>query len=131
MKERHILVVDDEPGLASALCRALDLLAGGECMSECVSTAPMALARIEESPFDLLVTDLALPDMDGLTLIRRARQIRPEPHLRTVLITAYGEQAVEKADLDQVDAYLPKPFSLGMFIRVVTNILEQDECRGA
>jgi two-component system, response regulator YesN len=131
MKEAHILVVDDEPGLASALCRALDLLAGGECVSECVTSAQSALARLSEAPFDLLVTDFALPGMDGLTLIRHARQMRPEPPLRAVLITAYGEGAVEKTDLDQVDGYLPKPFSLGMFIRVVTNILEQDACNGA
>ncbi len=131
MKEAHILVVDDEPGLAGALCRALDLLAGSNCMSESVTSAQCALARLAEAPFDLLVTDLALPGMDGLTLIRQARQMRPTPPLRTVLITAYGEQAVGKADLDQVDAYLPKPFSLGMFLRVVTNVLEQDACTGA
>ncbi len=131
MKEAHILVVDDEPGLAGALCRALDLLAGGQCLSECVTSSQSALARIAESPFDLLVTDLALPGMDGLTLIRRARQMRPQPPLRAILITAYGEGVVEKADLDQVDAYIPKPFSLGMFIRVVTNILAQDTCHSA
>lgn len=131
MKGAHVLVVDDEPGLAGALCRALDLLAGDDCTCECFFSAETALARLVETPFNLLVTDLALPGMDGLTLIREARQIRPEPPLRVVLITAHGEMADEKARLDLVDAYLPKPFGLGMFIRVVTHILEQDACAGA
>ncbi len=120
---KNVLVVDDEANLAEALCRALQLLKADPWAAESVPTAEAALARLAERRYDVLVTDLRLPGMDGLELIRRTRCLRPGT--RTVLVTAYGTPEVEAQGLARADAYLAKPFSLKRFTEVITQVVKQ------
>ncbi len=124
MKDINVLVVDDEANLAAALCRVLELLEADPWAAESVSSAEAALTRLGEKRFDILVTDLRLPGMDGLELIGRAKTL--QPGTRTVLITAYGTPQVEAQGLAAADAYLPKPFSLKRFTEVVRQVAEQE-----
>jgi hydroxymethylpyrimidine pyrophosphatase-like HAD family hydrolase/DNA-binding response OmpR family regulator len=121
----HILIVEDSFGIAQALQRSLSMYRDGIYRVEACSTGEAALKRLHETAFDLLITDLRLPGFDGLSLIQRARQIRPG--LRSLLITAYGSPEVEDQARRQADAYLPKPFRLVELLHLVESILSQPE----
>jgi DNA-binding NtrC family response regulator len=80
-----------------------------------------ALRALEAAPSQVLVTDLRLPGMSGLELIRRARQLHPT--LRVVLMSAFGEprDIVEAMRLGAED-FLPKPFDLDVFLTLLDRL---------
>jgi len=80
-----------------------------------------ALRALAEQPFHVLVTDLRLPGMSGLELIRRARLAQPS--LRVVLMSAFGEpkDIVEAMRLG-ADDFLPKPFDLDAFLALLDRL---------
>jgi len=129
MKEQktphRILIVEDSFGIAQALQRSLSMYRDGAYRVETCSSGEAALKRLHETPFDLLITDLRLPGFDGLGLVQRARQVRPQ--LRSILITAYGSPEIEDQVRQLVDAYLPKPFRLVDLLNLVESILAQPE----
>jgi excisionase family DNA binding protein len=102
----RVLVVDDEPGIRDLLAKTLAIAEYD------VDTAPdstTALDRIRGFEYDLLIADLKLPGMDGLTLIRQARRFRPD--LPVLVITGFSSEtaAIEALNLG-VTGYLTKPF---------------------
>jgi two-component system phosphate regulon response regulator OmpR len=104
MAER-ILIVEDDPRLAGMLHEYL-----GQAGFR-VSLAPLganALEQLALAPFDAIVLDLTLPDMDGLDLCRRLRTTSQTP---IVMLTARGEATDRIVGLELgADDYLPKPF---------------------
>ena len=119
MAVSKVLVVDDEPDMLRACRRIL------ENKSHEVRTAgdgPEALDMLQKEPVDLLVLDLRLPSMDGLAVMREARQLYPD--MGIVMITAYATldtavQAVREGAFD----FIPKPFSMEQFEAVVDRCL--------
>jgi CheY-like chemotaxis protein len=109
MKIRRILVVDDEENIAVLLQAGLEKLPN--CEVAIATSGLQALELFEQKPFDVLITDYNMPDMDGLLLATRVRQI----HSRTavIMITAYGallpREQVTTADIRHV---LDKPVQL-------------------
>lgn len=85
MSVERILVVDDDPQVRE-LCHRILTRQGYEVHT--VGTGQEALAAIVPKAFDLLVVDIALPDIDGDKVLRRAREI--DPDLAAVAITGYG-----------------------------------------
>lgn len=104
---RRVLVVDDEPGIRLGLAEVLGR-AGHQV--EVAADGQAALERAAGGGFDLVITDLKLPGIDGLALLRELG--RRAPRTPVVLITAYGtvEQAVAAMKLGAFD-FLCKPFS--------------------
>jgi two-component system response regulator FlrC len=104
---RRILVVDDEPGMRAGLAA---VLGRGGFTVEVAATGEEGLARLRRAGVDLLVTDLRLPGLGGLDLLREARRAGIE--VPAVVITAYGtvEDAVAAMKLGAFD-FLTKPFS--------------------
>src|SRR6185503_1345038 len=108
MSEPRVLVVDDEPDMVDNCVRILRR-AGYRCLS---TTDPhRALAMLESDRPDLLLTDLKMPEVDGLALLRRAHEL--DVALPVVVITAFAtiESAVA-AIKDGAFDYLPKAFSV-------------------
>jgi len=104
---REILILDDEPKIADLLRRSLQR----EGYSvRCVADPLSALDILKEHPIDVLVTDLRMPGMDGLEVLRRTKSIRPA--CEVVVMTAYAtvETAREALKRGAID-YLTKPFS--------------------
>jgi excisionase family DNA binding protein len=104
----RVLVVDDESSIREMLSKTL-ALAEYE-----VDTAPDAIAaldmlRVSKANYDLLIADLKMPGMDGLTLIRQVKQLRSG--LPVIIITGFSTEssAIEAINLG-VCAYLTKPF---------------------
>ena len=123
MTARRVLVVDDEPDMVENCARILKR-ASYQCLS---TTDPhQALALVESERPDLLLTDLKMPGMDGMELLRRARAI--DPTLPVILITAFAtiESAVA-AIKDGAFDYLPKNFTVDQLRMAVERGLRQRE----
>ena len=86
--ETRILIVDDDPALLQALPETLRLRIDGAVV-DTADSAAAALERIKAVDYDAVVTDIKMPGMDGLTLLKEIRSIRPETP--TLLITGHGE----------------------------------------
>jgi two-component system response regulator HydG len=104
----HVLVVDDEPKLGQVVQQMLAL--DGHAVARASSGAE-ALILLGKGPVDVVITDLRMPGVDGLAVLRAARA-RPGPP-EVVVITAYGsaESAVEAMKSGAAD-YVTKPFSM-------------------
>ena len=104
MAER-ILLIEDDPRLADMLSEYL----GEAGFRVSVATAGRAgLERLAREPFDALVLDLMLPDMDGLEV---CRQLRAKSDVPLLMLTARGDAADRIVGLELgADDYLPKPF---------------------
>jgi CheY-like chemotaxis protein len=112
----HILLVDDEENMALTMQAGLKMLL--ECKVTTATSGEQALQLFEASPFDLLITDYRMPDMDGLTLAARVRQV--SPCVGIIMITAYGDDHVrERAAQIPVQAILDKPVNL-TDVRMIT-----------
>src|SRR3989440_11855310 len=105
--KQRILVVDDEPQITRVLRRGL-MTHGYD-----VSVAPdgrSALQLFGDWPPDLVVTDLSMPNMDGLELCRRLRKIS---HVPIIVLSVRGEEQTKVAALDAgADDYVTKPFGM-------------------
>ena len=104
----RVLVVDDEPKLGGVVAQMLEL--DGHAVVR-AGGGREALARLGEERFDVVVTDLRMPEVDGLAVLRAARALSPAPEV--VLMTAYGtaESAVEAMKSGAAD-YVTKPFAM-------------------
>jgi excisionase family DNA binding protein len=102
----RILVVDDEASIRDLLAKTLAL---AEYDVDTASDAATALSRVRTSEYDLLIADLRMPGMDGLTLVRQVKGIRAE--LPVIIITGFSSEtsAIEAVNLG-VAGYLRKPF---------------------
>jgi DNA-binding response OmpR family regulator len=122
MTARHILIVDDEPNVATSLGKVLEHSDQGYRVS-IAHSGEEALELLDHSPVDLLITDLRMPGITGLDLIRWVKASSPQT--RTILITAYGNDEAEvEARRLEVYRYVTKPFDVGDFVQTVQEALQ-------
>lgn len=116
-----ILVVDDELNIRRVLERAFTK-EGYQVLT--AEGGHQALRLLEEHPCDLMLTDVVMPDMTGLELLKRARQ--KHPHLQVILMTAYGTipTAVEAMRAGAYD-FLTKPLDFEVLRKVVRSALRE------
>ena len=119
VESRRVLVVDDEASIRELLTRTLSL---AEYDVETASDARGGLDRLRLADYDLLIADLRMPGMDGLTLIREARRLQPA--LKVIIITGYSSEqsAIEAVNLGVV-GYLIKPFRVPQVLSAVGKAL--------
>jgi len=111
-----LLIVDDEAAQVTALCRALQVN-GYDTTG--VESASRALGLLQERRFDILITDLTMPGLDGIALLRAAREI--DPDLIGIMMTGHGtvDSAVEAMKTGALD-YILKPFNLSGILPVLS-----------
>ena len=122
MSEHRILVVDDDERVLFVLRRALLAFQNGY---EIVTTQDgrEALDRVKEIPFDLVITDLKMPGVDGIALTQAIRDLNSGTVV--VWITAYGcAQVSDEATRLSVYECLEKPLRIDKIRRVVREALE-------
>jgi DNA-binding NtrC family response regulator len=119
MNEYRILVVDDKETMLSLFQR---LLSDHQVRTAGDGTKALALID-EEEPFDLIISDIRMPGLDGLSLLKEVKHVHPETEV--ILMTAYAEvgDAVEAMKAGASD-YLVKPFDPDEAIIVVDKALE-------
>jgi two-component system cell cycle response regulator len=117
----RILVVDDEEVVCRFLKRVLD---GDRRHVEVCQGGPEAIARLEKDSFDLVITDLKMPGVDGVGVLSKAKEL--DPLCEVIIITAYAsvESAVEAMKLGAYD-YISKPFNVDRIRLVVDKALEK------
>src|SRR5687767_2711833 len=117
----RILVVDDQRNMRATT--ALLLRAEGYSVLE-AGGGDEALGLLSQNPVDLLLTDLKMEPMDGLSLLKRGLEV--SPHTQVIVMTAYGsiESAVEAMRLGAYD-YVTKPFKEGELLHRVGKALER------
>ncbi|WP_228556808.1 MULTISPECIES: sigma-54 dependent transcriptional regulator [Myxococcus] len=122
----RVLVVDDDAGVRFTLKEMLRSLRGVEV--EQAEDGAAALEKLAARPFDLVITDLRMPRMDGLELVRRVSATPRAPRL--IVITAHGSErfAVEAVKAGAYD-YFRKPFDVDELLAVVTRALESVRLR--
>jgi DNA-binding NtrC family response regulator len=120
MKEQ-ILVVDDQVAFCNHI-RTIMETEGYEVMI--AEDAQSALERISCRAFDILLTDMKLPDMDGLELFKIARKM--DPHISCIIMTAYGSISSAVASVKEgVTDYLQKPFEPEALLMAVVKTLRE------
>jgi DNA-binding response OmpR family regulator len=106
----RVLVVEDEPNIRELVCLHLKL-EGYEC--EAQGDGQVALGRAEAERFDLLVLDVMLPGLDGLSLCRAVRNGRLNRDVPILMLTARREESDKVVGLESgADDYLTKPFGI-------------------
>jgi excisionase family DNA binding protein len=120
---RRVLVVDDEESIRELLTKTLAL---AEYETQAVSDGRAGLELLRREHWDLLIADLRMPEMDGLSLIREARRLHPR--LPVIIVTGYSNEssAIQAVNLGVV-GYLVKPFRIPHVLSAVAKALgEQD-----
>ena len=107
--DKHILVLDDEPGI-TLLCTRLLKRAGYDVVA--FTEAPPAYQHLRANHVDLLLVDIRMPDVDGFEVISHARQVQPD--IAVLVMTGFGTVETAIQALRQgVDGLLLKPFEQG------------------
>jgi two-component system response regulator HydG len=105
----RVLIIDDDPDHAEVVAEGLERV-GYRC--EIATSGSKGAKRIEKEDFDLILTDLRMPDMDGLAILHKAKLELPEAEV--VVITGHGDvKTAVKAIREGAANFLEKPVSLG------------------
>jgi excisionase family DNA binding protein len=115
----RVLVVDDEASIRDLLAKTLAL---AEYEVDVAADGRSALERMRLHPYDLLIADLRMPGMDGLTVIREAKRF--QAGLPVLIITGYSTEstAIEAVNLG-VAGYLTKPFRVPQVLAAAAKAL--------
>ena len=121
-----ILIVDDEKNM----CRSLEILLEGEtnCKTFSVTSAEAAIKVLDKTDYDLVVTDLTMPGMNGMELLRYIKEHYSQTQV--IMMTAYSsvQSAIEAIKNGAYD-YLLKPFNDDEFLLSVRKALEMSELK--
>ncbi|MFH1059052.1 MAG: response regulator [Pseudomonadota bacterium] len=122
MSQLKILVVDDEKNIRLALTEALKPL--GHAIQAALN-GEEALTLLQDQEIKVMLLDLRLPGMDGMEVLKRVSQERPE--VAVIIITAFGtvERAVEAMKLGAVD-FIAKPFAPQEIRELITRVLARE-----
>ena len=114
-----ILIVDDESVVRQAFVR---ILSSDRCIVEAVDNGAEALRKMRERPFDVVLLDLKMPGMDGMTVLRTIKENWPESEV--IIVTGYAalQTAKESVALGAFD-YMAKPVGPDEVISVTNEAL--------
>lgn len=117
---RAILIVDDDPDVHRLLAT---VLSADHLHIDSAYDGLTGLARLQAMPYDLVLTDVRMPGLDGLALLRRIREVRPET--KVMVMTAESTPAnIITAIREQAFSYFKKPFSPDSVAEMVARALE-------
>ena len=118
-ERRRVLIVDDEQAVRDLVSKTLSM---AHYDVETADDGPTAVERLRTTDYDLLITDLKMPGMDGLSVIREAR--RKSDQLPIIIITGFSTEAsaIEAINLG-VSGYLTKPFRLPRIVSAAARAL--------
>jgi CheY-like chemotaxis protein/predicted regulator of Ras-like GTPase activity (Roadblock/LC7/MglB family) len=121
-KRKRVLIVDDEESVAVVL--AAGLSRANQYQVETATSGAAALAKFKADPFDLVLTDYRMPDMSGIELSEKIRQLRPNTLI--MLMTAFDSRQVrEQAEASKLHEYIQKPIPVAQVRAIVEKALAQ------
>ena len=117
MKPPHILVVDDEEAIINSLKMVLEE-SDYQVTTSQSPTQALELFSKAVNDFSLLITDLTMPEMDGISLIREIKKIRN--NMPTILLSGYANTNVNQ---EYIDIFLPKPVGIDELLISIEKLL--------
>ncbi len=115
-----ILLVDDHAIVSDGLQALLQVVDDVEVVSK-LTSGDFALAYLKQQEVDLLITDYAMPDMDGLTLVKKAKQIKPS--LKIIVLSMHDEVVMIREMLAAgVDGYVLKKYAQQELVNAIETI---------
>jgi CheY-like chemotaxis protein len=111
-----VLVVDDNPTMTHTLA---DILGVKGYAVYAATSGAKALQILKEQPIDILLTDVRMPDMNGVTLYRQTRQTHPKSI--TLLMTAYAaDDIIQQGMMEGIKTVLTKPLDIDFLITLLS-----------
>jgi DNA-binding response OmpR family regulator len=121
MKTPHVLIVDDEPNIVMSL---EFLMRKNGFQVGIARNGTEALAAIDHTPFDLVLLDVMMPDVDGLHVCRQLRQRPDRAHAKVIFLSAKSRETDMQQGYEAgADLYIPKPFSTRQLMDKVRELL--------
>jgi DNA-binding NtrC family response regulator len=119
--DETLLIVDDDEDLLNALQEALTSH-GYKTIP--ISSSPNALNIFQKIPQEiaLVITDIAMPQMDGTELIKKIKEIKPE--IKIIAMSGHAKYIADKDGIREIDGFLKKPFESLYLLSVVRRILD-------
>lgn len=119
----RILIVDDEPPIRNLL---VSLLSSNGYHCETAGHGKEALDRLARTPFDAVITDVVMPEMDGILLTQTiAHQY---PHLPVMVMTGFSDEySAQKALFAGAREFIKKPFSISEFLLRLDKMMREQE----
>ena len=119
----HILIVDDHYSMVKTLA---DILSAKGFQVYTASTGKEALQILQSQPTDILLTDIKMPDMNGLSLFQKANEL--QPNLVTYFMTAYStENIIQQGMQEGVTTVLTKPLDIDFLLRLLYSYTAVDD----
>lgn len=114
---KKILVVDDEESVRIIL---KEMLLKGGFSAEVASDGLDALVKLKKETFDMLITDINMPNMDGVALLKKSKELFPS--MPVIFITAYGkDKIIMEAMKTGLADFIEKPFRMDAVIKIVND----------
>lgn len=122
MKANKILIVDDEKNIRMTISQALEDM---DIEIETAVSGEEALAKVKDVDFRLVLLDLCMPGIDGMDVLEKLSNERPD--IRIIMITAHGtvDSAVDAMKLGAVD-FIQKPFTPDEIRELVTKVIQKE-----
>ncbi|HRV90647.1 MAG TPA: response regulator [Anaerolineae bacterium] len=119
---RRILIVDDDPDILLLLTRSLTLVGPDYQLEVCQSgTEALTLGQIR--PFDLVISDYSMDDLNGLQLASKLKERQPE--LKVILMSGNGYAGLAQKTAEAgLNGFISKPFKLAKVFETVRAVLE-------
>lgn len=118
-----VLVVEDSPTMRQLISFALKRLRGSQIVEACDGAD--GLKKMQQDKFDLIITDINMPIMDGLKLVTLVRQNPAHREVPIVIITTEGAQGdKDKAIALGANAYITKPIQASKVLQTVESLLK-------
>jgi ATP-dependent Lon protease len=123
-RKRRVLIVDDEEDLTWSIAKGL--ARDKESMDVvCVNSGYRALDALSEQDYDLVVTDIRMPDINGWALLKEARI--KYPRTRFIVMTAYGSQDAKNEMIHaDIKGYIEKPFEINELRQLIHSSLKEN-----
>ncbi|ABB23755.1 response regulator transcription factor [Pelodictyon luteolum] len=120
---KRILVIDDEPDILNLMRRMLEK--HGYRVS-CAENGKIGLQHIDHEPYDLVITDMQMPGVDGMAIIHHLSKRAPDTRIIAISggIKLYGADNLDRAEEAGAEAILAKPFTTKEFVATVAGVLE-------
>jgi len=116
-----ILLVEDEEAVRSFAARALRMR-GYNVLEASGGEEALEIVKGDDVKIDLIITDVVMPNMDGPTMVRHVKQLKP--NLAVIFMSGYAEEAFRRNDQNSEDIhFLPKPFGLKQLAAKVKEVL--------
>lgn len=120
-RDRKILIVDDNPHMCNLLTDILEIF---DYQGITAKDGEDALSHLRKESFDLVITDLRMPNLGGMDLLKSIKE--ENPSLPVVIITAYGKSDTERDVLAaKADGYLAKPFKVNDIENLLKGLLKR------